>query len=55
MLLSHYDSNPHSAPGASDAAVGVATILKGLRAYLNQEKKPKNDIIVLLTDNEELV
>ncbi|MGB2116459.1 MAG: M28 family peptidase [Flavobacteriaceae bacterium] len=54
MLLSHYDSNPHSAPGASDAAVGVATILEGLRAYLHQEKKPKNDIIILLTDNEEL-
>lgn len=54
MLLSHYDSNPHSAPGASDAATGVATILEGLRAYLHTGKTPKNDLIILFTDNEEL-
>lgn len=54
MLLSHYDSNPHSSIGASDAGSGVVTILEGLRAYLSSENKPKNDIIVLISDAEEL-
>lgn len=54
MLLSHYDSNPHSSYGASDAGSGVVTILEGLRAYLESGKKPKNDIIVLISDAEEL-
>jgi len=54
LLLSHYDSSPHSSYGASDAASGVATILEGLRAFLAQNPKPVNDIIVLFTDAEEL-
>ncbi len=54
MLLSHYDSNPHSSLGASDAGSGVATILEGLRAYLRTNKTPKNDIIILISDAEEL-
>ncbi len=55
LLLSHYDSAPHSASkGASDDASGVATILEGLRAYLHQNKSHKNDIIVLFSDAEEL-
>ncbi len=54
MLLSHYDSNPHSSYGASDAASGVATILEGVRAYLHKGSAPKNDIIILFTDSEEL-
>ncbi|WP_158975331.1 M20/M25/M40 family metallo-hydrolase [Cellulophaga sp. L1A9] len=54
VLLSHYDSNPHSSLGASDAGSGVATILEGVRAYLAENKKPKNDIIILFTDAEEL-
>ncbi|MGB5172825.1 MAG: M28 family peptidase [Eudoraea sp.] len=54
MLLSHYDSSPHSSLGASDAGSGVATILEGLRAFLATDKKPKNDIIILFTDGEEL-
>lgn len=54
LLLSHYDSNPHSSYGASDAGSGVATILEGVRAFLNQNKAPKNDIIILITDAEEL-
>lgn len=54
LLLSHYDSNPHSSLGASDAGSGVATILEGLRAYLSENKIPKNDIIVLISDAEEL-
>lgn len=54
LLLSHYDSNPHSALGASDAASGVATILEGIRAYLKTNPQPKNDIIILISDAEEL-
>lgn len=54
MLLSHYDSNPHSSLGASDAGSGVATVLEGIRAFLSSNKTPKNDIIILFTDAEEL-
>nr|WP_288932644.1 M28 family peptidase [uncultured Allomuricauda sp.] len=54
LLLSHYDSNPHSSYGASDAGSGVATILEGIRAFLSENKTPKNDIIILITDAEEL-
>ncbi len=54
LLMSHYDSVPFASLGASDAASGVATILEGVRAYLRQNIKPKNDIIILITDAEEL-
>jgi hypothetical protein len=54
MLLSHYDSNPHGSLGASDAGSGVVTILEGIRAYLAKKETPKNDIIVLISDAEEL-
>ncbi|MGF1556515.1 M28 family peptidase [Paucihalobacter sp.] len=53
LLMSHYDSNPHSSLGASDAGSGVVTILEGLRAYLKSGKTPNNDIIVLISDAEE--
>ncbi len=54
LLLSHYDSNSHSSYGASDAGSGVVTILEGLRAFLSENKTPKNDIIILISDAEEL-
>ncbi|MGH1387502.1 M28 family peptidase [Kordia sp.] len=54
LLLSHYDSDPHSAVGSSDAASGVATILEGTRAFLTKGEQPENDIILLLSDGEEL-
>lgn len=54
VLMSHYDSSPHSSYGASDAGSGVATILEGIRAFLSGEERNKNDIIVLITDAEEL-
>ncbi|SIQ11033.1 M28 family peptidase [Maribacter ulvicola] len=54
LLLSHYDSSPHSSLGASDAASGVATILEGVRAFLKTNSTPKNDIIILISDAEEL-
>ncbi|WP_422082362.1 M28 family peptidase [Ulvibacterium sp.] len=54
LLLSHYDSDLHSALGASDAGSGVATILEGVRAFLSENKKTKNDIIILISDGEEV-
>ena len=54
LLLSHYDSAVHSSYGASDAASGVATVLEGIRAFLANNTIPKNDIIILFTDAEEL-
>ncbi len=55
LLLSHYDSAPHSAShGASDAGSGVATILEGIRAFMYTKKAHKNDIIILFSDGEEL-
>jgi len=53
VLMSHYDSDPHSSLGASDAASGIATIIEGIRAYMT-EHQPKNDVIILITDGEEL-
>ena len=55
LLLSHYDSAPHSiSKGASDDASGVATILESVRAFLYAKTKHKNDIIILFSDAEEL-
>jgi hypothetical protein len=55
LLLSHYDSAPHSySHGASDAGTGVATILESVRAFLHTKKQHKNDIIILFSDAEEL-
>ncbi len=54
LLLTHYDSNPHSSLGASDAGSGVVTILEGVRAFLATGTQPKNDIYICITDAEEL-
>lgn len=55
LLLSHYDSAPHSySKGASDDGSGVATILESVRAFLKKNKTHKNDIIILFSDGEEL-
>lgn len=55
MLLSHYDSAPHSAShGAADDASGIATILESIRAFKTSKKAHKNDIIILFSDGEEL-
>lgn len=55
LLLSHYDSAPHSfSHGAADDASGIATIIEGVRAFLHNKTKHKNDIIILFTDAEEL-
>ncbi|MFO7695382.1 MAG: M20/M25/M40 family metallo-hydrolase [Vicinamibacterales bacterium] len=52
LLASHYDSVP-AAPGAADAASGVAAIIEAVRA-LTTGPPLRNDVILLLTDAEEL-
>ncbi|RDK88677.1 M20/M25/M40 family metallo-hydrolase [Marinirhabdus gelatinilytica] len=54
VLLSHYDSAKVPSFGASDAGSGIVTILESLRAYKAAGKQPKNDIVVLFTDAEEI-
>lgn len=54
LLMSHYDSALVPSFGAADAASGVVTILESVRAYLASGNRPKNDIVVLFTDAEEL-
>ena len=55
MLLSHYDSAPHSKSlGASDDGSGIVTILEGLRTFIHNKTPHKNDIVILFSDAEEL-
>lgn len=54
LLLSHYDSAAVSSYGASDAGSGLVTILESVRAFLASGQKPKNDIIILFSDAEEI-
>ena len=53
ILMTHYDSDPHSSYGASDAGSGVATILEATRALVASGQNHENDIILLFTDSEE--
>jgi len=52
LLVGHYDSVP-AGPGAADNGAAVATMLETLRALKTSEPL-KNDVILLLTDAEEL-
>ncbi len=54
VLMAHYDSAAYASKGAGDDASGVAVILEGIRAYLSENIQPKNDIIILITDAEEI-
>ncbi|WP_276978269.1 M28 family peptidase [Flavobacterium filum] len=55
LLLTHFDSAPHTKSyGASDDAYGLGVILEGIRTYLHTNKTPKNDIIIVFSDAEEL-
>ncbi len=54
LLLTHYDSAVHSSKGASDAGSGIVTILEGVRAFLASNPSPKNDIIIVFSDAEEI-
>ena len=52
VLMAHYDSAPTS-PGASDDGAAVAALLETARA-LKAGPASKNDVIILMTDGEEL-
>ncbi len=52
LLMAHHDT-VWGSPGAADDTIGIATIFEILRA-LNSEPKPERDVIILLTDAEEL-
>ena len=52
LLSSHYDSVP-AAPGASDAGAAVATLLEIAR-LLTLEPRPRNDIVLLFNEGEEI-
>ncbi len=54
VLLTHYDSAKVPSFGASDAGSGVVTILESIRAYKAAGKQPKNDIVILFSDAEEI-
>ncbi|MDC8002535.1 M20/M25/M40 family metallo-hydrolase [Aureisphaera galaxeae] len=54
LIFAHYDSALTPSFGASDAGSGVVTILESVRAYMANGVQPKNDIIVLFTDAEEI-
>jgi len=53
MLMSHYDSVPGS-PGAADDASGVAAALEIARAIQASGRPPLRDLVLLITDGEEL-
>ncbi len=52
VLSAHYDSVPF-APGASDDGAGIAAIIETARALLAGPPL-RNDVVVLLTDGEEI-
>jgi hypothetical protein len=52
LLMAHYDSVA-AAPGATDDGSGVVTLLETLRA-LRIGAPPRNDVIIVFTDGEEL-
>jgi hypothetical protein len=52
VVLAHYDS-ARGSPGAADNGSGVAVLLEVMRA-LSAEPAPRNDVIALFDDGEEL-
>lgn len=53
LCLAHYDSVP-TGPGAGDDSVGVAAWLEAFRALQARGWRPRNDVLLVLTDGEEL-
>ncbi|MCX7544606.1 M20/M25/M40 family metallo-hydrolase [Marinicella gelatinilytica] len=54
MLMAHYDAARFSGNGAADDAVGVAVALEIFKTYIQQNPSPKNNLMLLITDGEEL-
>jgi hypothetical protein len=52
LLMAHYDSVP-TGPGAADDLTGTAAVLEVAR-LLKSAPAPRNDVLFLLTDGEEL-
>ncbi len=52
LLMAHHDSQPNT-PGAADDGSGVVSILETIRA-IKASGSLKNDIIILITDAEEI-
>lgn len=53
LLMAHHDS-VWGSPGAADDGAGVASILETVRAIKASGQPPQRDLMVLLTDGEEL-
>jgi len=53
LCMAHYDSVP-TGPGAGDDGVGLVTWLEGFRALAARGWMPRNDVVLLLSDGEEL-
>ncbi|MFC9978114.1 M20/M25/M40 family metallo-hydrolase [Spirillospora sp. NPDC127200] len=53
FLAAHYDSAVQGSYGAADDGVGVAAILETARALTASGERPRNDVVVLITDAEE--
>src|SRR5688500_3991360 len=53
LCLAHYDSVPIS-PGAGDDSAGVASWLEAFRALSAGDWRPRNGVVLLLSDGEEL-
>ncbi len=54
MLMAHYDAARFSATGAADDAAGVAVALEIFKTLIQQNPTPKNKLMLLITDGEEL-
>ncbi|MCX7554621.1 M20/M25/M40 family metallo-hydrolase [Marinicella sp. S1101] len=54
LLLAHYDAAVYSGTGAGDDASGVAVILETINAFIKTQAKPKNNLLVVFTDAEEI-
>lgn len=54
LIMSHYDAAVHSSLGAADAGSGVAIILETVRYFLDSNTEHLNDIIICITDGEEI-
>jgi hypothetical protein len=53
LCLAHYDSVP-TGPGAGDDGAGIVAWLEALRALRARAWQPRNDVLVLFSDGEEL-
>lgn len=53
LLMAHHDT-VWGSPGAADDTIGIASILEILRALNSEGGERKRDIIILITDAEEL-